>query len=43
MKRHLCASASTFGRLDKALDAEALNKWLVADMKNDCQRIFAIE
>ncbi|MGA8494185.1 MAG: HAD family hydrolase [Xanthobacteraceae bacterium] len=32
-----------FGRLDKALDAAAANKWLVADMKNDWKRIFAFE
>ena len=32
-----------FGRLDKALDAAAMNKWVVADMKNDWNRIFAFE
>ncbi len=32
-----------FGRLDKALDAAAPNKWVVADMKNDWKRIFAFE
>jgi hypothetical protein len=32
-----------FGRLDKALDAAAANKWTVADMKNDWKRIFAFE
>jgi hypothetical protein len=32
-----------FGRLDKALDAAALNKWVVVDMKNDWKRIFAFE
>jgi hypothetical protein len=32
-----------FGRLDKALDAAALNKWTVVDMKNDWKRIFAFE
>ncbi len=32
-----------FGRLDKALDAAALNKWVVADMKSDWKRIFAFE
>jgi hypothetical protein len=32
-----------FGHLDKALDAAALNKWLVVDMKNDWKRIFAFE
>src|SRR5207342_2761589 len=31
---------SHFGRLDKALDAAALNKWTVVDMKNDWKRIF---
>ena len=30
-----------FGRLDKALDAAAINKWVVADMKDDWNRIFA--
>jgi len=34
---------SHFGRLDKALDAAALNKWVVADMKKDWKRIFAFE
>ena len=32
-----------FGHLDKALDAAALNKWVVVDMKNDWKRIFAFE
>jgi hypothetical protein len=32
-----------FGRLDKALDAAALNEWTVVDMKNDWKRIFAFE
>jgi hypothetical protein len=32
-----------FGRLDKALDAAALNHWIVVDMKNDWKRIFAFE
>jgi hypothetical protein len=32
-----------FGHLDKALDAAALNKWDVVDMKNDWRRIFAFE
>ena len=31
---------SHFGRLDKALDAAALNKWTVVDMKRDWKRIF---
>jgi haloacid dehalogenase-like hydrolase len=34
---------TSFGRLDKALDAAALNKWIVVDMKNDWRRIFAFE
>jgi haloacid dehalogenase-like hydrolase len=34
---------TSFGRLDKALDAAAENKWIVADMKNDWKRIFAFE
>jgi haloacid dehalogenase-like hydrolase len=32
-----------FGRLDKGLDAAAVNKWVVVDMKNDWKRIFAFE
>jgi hypothetical protein len=32
-----------FGRLDKALDAAASNKWTVVDMKSDWKRIFAFE
>jgi len=32
-----------FGRLDKALDAAAANKWVAIDMKNDWKRIFAFE
>jgi hypothetical protein len=32
-----------FGRLDKALDAAAPNKWVVADMKTDWKRIFSFE
>jgi hypothetical protein len=35
--------STSFGRLDKALDAAALNKWIVVDMKNDWKRIFAFE
>ena len=35
--------ATSFGRLDKALDAAAMNKWAVVDMKNDWKRIFAFE
>jgi hypothetical protein len=34
---------TAFGRLDKALDAAATNKWTVVDMKNDWKRIFAFE
>jgi hypothetical protein len=34
---------TSFGRLDKALDAAAPNKWVVVDMKNDWKRIFAFE
>jgi len=34
---------SHFGKLDKALDAAALNKWTVVDMKKDWKRIFAFE
>ena len=33
----------TVGRLDKALDAAALNKWTVVDMKNDWKRVFAFQ
>ncbi|MGA2128155.1 MAG: HAD family hydrolase [Xanthobacteraceae bacterium] len=32
-----------FGRLDKALDAAAINKWVVVDMKNDWNRVFAFD
>jgi phosphoserine phosphatase len=31
---------SEFGRLDKALDAAAINKWTVVDMKTDWKQIF---
>jgi hypothetical protein len=34
---------TSFGRLDKALDAAALNRWTVVDMKKDWKRIFAFE
>ena len=34
---------TAFGQLDKALDAAATNKWVVADMKNNWKRIFAFE
>jgi hypothetical protein len=29
-----------FGKLDAALDAAAINRWTVVDMKNDWKRIF---
>jgi hypothetical protein len=32
-----------FGRLDKALDAAAVNKWTVVDMKKDWKRVFAFQ
>jgi hypothetical protein len=32
---------TSVGRLDTALDAAALNKWIVVDMKKDWKRIFA--
>jgi phosphoserine phosphatase len=32
-----------FGKLDKALDAAAVNKWTVVDMKNDWRRVFAFQ
>jgi hypothetical protein len=34
---------SEFGRLDKALDAAAANKWSVANMKRDWKVIFPFE
>lgn len=34
---------SFIGRLDKALDAAALNKWTVVDMKNDWKTVFSPE
>lgn len=34
---------SHFGKLDVALDAAAVNKWTVVDMKNDWKRIFAFD
>jgi hypothetical protein len=34
---------TSFGRLDIALDAAALNKWTVVDMKNDWKRIFSFQ
>jgi len=32
-----------FGKLDKALDAAALNKWTVADMKRDWKKVFPFQ
>jgi hypothetical protein len=32
-----------FGRLDEALDAAAVNRWTVVDMKRDWKRVFAFE
>ena len=34
---------SHFGKLDKALDAAAVNKWTVVDMKKDWKRVFAFD
>lgn len=34
---------SHVGKLDKALDAAAVNKWTVADMKKDWKRVFAFQ
>jgi hypothetical protein len=34
---------SHFGKLDVALDAAAVNKWTVVDMKRDWKRIFAFQ
>ena len=34
---------ATFGRLDKALDAAALNRWTVVDMKTDWKVVFPFE
>jgi phosphoserine phosphatase len=34
---------SPFGKLDKALDAAAVNRWTVVDMKNDWKRVFAFQ
>ncbi|QAY97124.1 haloacid dehalogenase [Methylovirgula ligni] len=34
---------TSFGRLDKALDAAAINKWTVVDMKDDWNRVFAFQ
>jgi hypothetical protein len=34
---------SHFGKLDKALDAAALNRWTVVDMKRDWKRVFPFQ
>lgn len=34
---------SHFGKLDKALDAAAVNKWAVVDMKKDWKKVFAFQ
>lgn len=34
---------SHFGKLDKALDAAAVNKWTVVDMKRDWKKVFAFQ
>src|SRR3954454_11954638 len=34
---------SHFGRLDKALDAAAVNNWTVMDMKRDWKRVFSFQ
>jgi len=34
---------SHIGKLDKALDAAALNRWTVVDMQSDWKRIFAFD
>ena len=34
---------SHFGKLDLALDAAAVNRWTVVNMKNDWKRIFAFD
>ena len=34
---------ASLARLDKALDAAAMNKWTVVDMKNDWKRVFAFD
>ena len=35
--------ASHFGKLDKALDAAAVNNWTVVDMKRDWKRVFSFQ
>jgi hypothetical protein len=34
---------SPIGRLDKALDAAALNRWTIVDMKNDWKKVFPFQ
>ena len=34
---------SHFGKLDKALDAAAVNKWTVVSMKSDWKKIFPFQ
>jgi hypothetical protein len=34
---------SHVGKLDKALDAAAVNRWTVVDMKRDWKRVFAFQ
>ncbi len=34
---------TSFGRLDEALNAAAINRWTVVDMKNDWKKIFAFQ
>jgi hypothetical protein len=34
---------TSFGRLDKALDAATPNGWVAVDMKSDWKRVFAFE
>jgi phosphoserine phosphatase len=43
MREYAYDRNTSFGRLDKALDAAAINKWTVVDMKHDWKRIFAFE
>ena len=34
---------TAYGKLDRALDAAAVNKWTVVDMKSDWKRVFSTE
>jgi hypothetical protein len=43
MREYAYDRDTSFGRLDKALDAAALNQWTIVDMKKDWKRIFAFE